>query len=204
MKFALYVSINFEIVTGKGKKMPEKSKGINLLDQALNLVTNRDEKAALEAAKQHLVEVEQKLAESEQKVMGFAQRADIAERKVVELDAAMKKMQTESQAAKSYITQLEQRVATSEAKAKLYDDQKLQAQMQTATQSAEQARTLDQHTMTDKETLGDLALKYYGHATKRYWQLIYDANKDAIGPNPNQVRPGTVLKIPVLPADMKK
>jgi len=184
--------------------MAEKSKGISLLDQALNLVSNRDEKAALEAARQQLLETEQKAEEAERKAMGFAQRADIAERKLVEMDASMKKLQSESQAAKSYITQLEQRVATAEAKAKLYDDQKLRDQMQAATQAAEQARTLDEHTMTDKETLSDLALKYYGHATKPYWQLIYEANKEAIGPNPNQVRPGTLLKIPVLPDNLKK
>ena len=195
--------------------MPEQSKGINLLDQALNLVTNRDEKAALEAAKQHLLEVEKKAADAESKVMGYAQRADIAERQVTELQgklakaqadgqAALAKVQAEAQAAKSYITQLEQRVAAAEAKAKLYDDDKLRAQMQSATQAAEKARTLDTHTMTAKETLGDLSLKYYGHATEPYWRLIYEANKEAIGPNPNQVRPGTVLKIPVLPDEMKK
>ena len=188
--------------------MPEKSKGINLLDQAINLVTNRDEKAALEAAKQHLLEAEQKVAE-------LTRRAEVAERKVAELQsslpkaqavsqAALAKMQTEAQAAKSYISQLEQRVATAETKAKLYDDEKLRTQMQAATLAAEKARTLATHTMTDKETLSDLALKYYGHATKPYWQLIYEANKEAIGSNPNQVRPGTVLKIPVLPDEMKK
>jgi nucleoid-associated protein YgaU len=195
--------------------MPEQSKGISLLDQAINLVTNRDEKAALEAAKQHLLEVEQKSADAEKKAMGYAQRADIAERQVADLQAslaktqadgqaALAKLQTEAQAAKSYIAQLEQRVATAEAKAKLYDDEKYHDQMQTASLAAEKARTLDMHTITANETLSDLSLKYYGHATEPYWWLIYEANKDAIGPNPNHVRPGTILKIPVLPAEMKK
>ena len=184
--------------------MPEQSKGISLLDQAINLVTNRDEKAAIEAAKQHLMEAEQKAADSEKKAMGYAQRADIAERQLAEVQAKLAKAQTDEQAAKTYIAQLEQRVATAEAKAKLYDDEKLNAQTQAAAMAAQQTLTLDTHTMTDKETLSDLSLKYYGHATPPYWQLIYEANKDAIGSNPNRVRPGTVLRIPVLPDSMKK
>jgi len=130
--------------------MAEKSKGINILDQAINLVSNRDEKAALEAARQQLLETEQKAEDAEKKAMGYAQRADIAERKVTELEALLNKTKTEAQAAKSYITQLEQRVATAEAKAKLYEDEKLRAQMQAATQAAEKAHTLDEHKMTTK------------------------------------------------------
>lgn len=60
-----------------------------------------------------------------------------------------------------------------------------------------------EHTLTAEETLSHLALKYYGHATPPYWQLIYEANKTAIGDDPNRVRPGTVIKIPELPADLK-
>jgi nucleoid-associated protein YgaU len=60
-----------------------------------------------------------------------------------------------------------------------------------------------EHTLTAEETLSHLALKYYGHATPPYWKLIYEANKELIGDNPNRVRPGMVLKIPVLPDNMK-
>jgi len=59
------------------------------------------------------------------------------------------------------------------------------------------------HTLESDETLSHVALKYYGHATKPYWTLIYEANKDKIGDNPNRVRSGLVLKIPELPADIK-
>ena len=60
-----------------------------------------------------------------------------------------------------------------------------------------------EHTLTADETLSHLALKYYGHATPPYWQLIYEANKTVIGNDPNKVRPGLVLKIPVLPDNME-
>ena len=60
-----------------------------------------------------------------------------------------------------------------------------------------------EHTLTADETLSHLALKYYGHATPPYWQLIYEANKTVIGDDPNKVRPGLVLKIPALPDNME-
>ncbi len=63
---------------------------------------------------------------------------------------------------------------------------------------------LTTHAIKADETLSDLSLKYYGHATPPYWRLIYEANKEAIGPNPNHVHPGTVLNIPILPETMKK
>lgn len=56
-----------------------------------------------------------------------------------------------------------------------------------------------EHVMRDDETLSHLALKYYGSAIREKWMVIYEANKDVIGPDPAHVHPGTVLKIPKLP-----
>jgi nucleoid-associated protein YgaU len=50
--------------------------------------------------------------------------------------------------------------------------------------------------MKPDETLSHLALKYYGSAIREKWMIIYEANKEAIGPDPAHVKPGTVLKIP--------
>ena len=60
-----------------------------------------------------------------------------------------------------------------------------------------------EHTLTADETLSHLALKYYGHATPAYWQVIYQANKELIGDNPNRVRAGMVIKVPKLPEGFK-
>ena len=60
-----------------------------------------------------------------------------------------------------------------------------------------------EHTLTADETLSHLALKYYGHATPAYWQVIYQANKELIGDNPNRVRLGMVIKVPKLPDGFK-
>lgn len=53
-----------------------------------------------------------------------------------------------------------------------------------------------QHEVNNDDTLSGLALHYYGSAAKELWMLIYEANKDVIGPNPNILRPGIVIKIP--------
>jgi nucleoid-associated protein YgaU len=55
-----------------------------------------------------------------------------------------------------------------------------------------------EHVMKADETLSHLALKYYGSAIRDKWMIIYEANKEAIGPDPAHVRPGTVIKIPKL------
>lgn len=61
-----------------------------------------------------------------------------------------------------------------------------------------------EHTIQEGDTLSLLALKYYGKAARDYWMLIYETNKEAIGANPGLIRPGTVLKIPELPEDMRE
>jgi len=61
---------------------------------------------------------------------------------------------------------------------------------------ASQTDYLSEHTVTPGETLSHIALKYYGSAVKEMWMLIYDANKQVIGDDPNRIRPGQVLKIP--------
>ncbi len=65
--------------------------------------------------------------------------------------------------------------------------------------NSQQMEIMAEHTMRDDETLSHLALKYYGSAVREMWMIIYEANKDVIGPDPAHVRPGTVLKIPKLP-----
>ena len=69
--------------------------------------------------------------------------------------------------------------------------------------AVEATEFLAEHTLAGDETLSHLAMKYYGHSTPPYWKLIYEANKDLIGDNPNRVRSGMVIKVPVLPADFK-
>ncbi|MFP3853928.1 MAG: LysM peptidoglycan-binding domain-containing protein [Anaerolineales bacterium] len=55
-----------------------------------------------------------------------------------------------------------------------------------------------EHEVKEGETLGDIALKYYGSADKEKWMKIYEQNKRVIGDNPNSIRPGQRLRIPEL------
>jgi nucleoid-associated protein YgaU len=192
--------------------MDDKTKTKGVFDQMINAVSSRDEKAALEALKKQMIEAED--------------RAEAAERKVVELQAALtkaqadnkavlaksqetsdeklRKMQSELLAAKSKMSALEQRALAAEAKVKAFEAVKGRELQEAAALEAAKAQIIATHTLTADETLSHLSLKYYGHATEPYWRIIYEANKDVIGANPNKVRPGLEIKIPVLPEDMKK
>ncbi len=64
--------------------------------------------------------------------------------------------------------------------------------------SAAPTEYMAEHVMKPDETLSHLALKYYGSAIHEKWMIIYEANKDVIGPDPAHVHPGTVIKIPKL------
>ena len=44
------------------------------------------------------------------------------------------------------------------------------------------------------DTLATIANQFYGDPTQ--WRRIYDANKDAIGPDPDKLKVGTKLTIP--------
>ena len=52
------------------------------------------------------------------------------------------------------------------------------------------------HTVASGETLSHIALRYYGSAVKEKWMIIYEANKELIGDNPNIIRRGMELFIP--------
>ena len=72
-----------------------------------------------------------------------------------------------------------------------------------AAQAAAAVKVIAHHRVTGDETLSHLSLKYYGHTTEPYWRLIYEFNKEKIGPNHKNIYDGLVLDIPELPASMK-
>jgi nucleoid-associated protein YgaU len=52
------------------------------------------------------------------------------------------------------------------------------------------------HIVASDETLSHIALRYYGSAAKEKWMIIYEANKEFIGENPNIIRKGMELFVP--------
>jgi nucleoid-associated protein YgaU len=54
------------------------------------------------------------------------------------------------------------------------------------------------------DTLGGIALHFYGNGTQPFWRRIYNANQAVIGPDPDSIQPGQPLVIPfpaTLPVD---
>jgi nucleoid-associated protein YgaU len=59
--------------------------------------------------------------------------------------------------------------------------------------------TYASYTVRVGDTLSSIALRFYGNGTEPYWRKIYNANIGVIGPDPDLLRPGDILSIP-LPA----
>jgi LysM repeat protein len=60
-----------------------------------------------------------------------------------------------------------------------------------------QATPGSNYTVQGGDTLSSIAQEAYGDSNQ--WQIIYDANKQVIGNNPNVIIPGQVLFIPAIP-----
>jgi nucleoid-associated protein YgaU len=176
----------------------ENQKSKSILDKAIDAVSSRDEKAKLEAALKELQAAKQAAAQAT-------------------AAAASASAQTQAEAQKAVLA-ANQRAAAAEAQTKALQERLQQIQdaemqqLETARRIASEARAatasapkiIAEHTVKPEETLSQLALKYYGHATEPYWMLIYNTNKDVIGGNPNRIRNGLVIKIPELTPELKK
>jgi nucleoid-associated protein YgaU len=69
------------------------------------------------------------------------------------------------------------------------------AAVSAATPTATVAETAGEtYEVQSGDTLLSIAQQFYGDNTQ--WRRIYDANKDAIGPDPDKLKLGTMLKIP--------
>ena len=67
---------------------------------------------------------------------------------------------------------------------------------QAAPKPAPAQEFIAEHVVAANDTLGSIALKYYGSAVREKWMPIYEANKALIGDNPAVLKVGSVLKIP--------
>ncbi len=85
----------------------------------------------------------------------------------------------------------------------LAKEEKMRQDIQAYNKAQTAPKIIATHKLTAEQTLSHLSLKYYGHATRDYWMVIYEANKDQIGDNPAHVRVGMELLIPELPENLK-
>ena len=184
----------------------EEKKKKGFLDSIIDTFSSRDEKEAEEKA-------QKEAEEAKLKAMADKAAADKA--------AAQKKAEAQkrAEAQKKAAAEAEKQAAAEEAKQRqLVEAQKaaerekeakakeLERQEQIAARKAEaaQPKIITVHELTSDETLSHLSLKYYGHATKPYWMVIYEANIDVVGDNPNLVHRGMMIKIPELPPELQE
>ena len=177
---------------------PETPPKKGMFENLINMVSTRDEKDALEKALAELEEARKSAATANQAAQSATAAAQAGARRAAE------EANKRTAAAEARIKQLEEQLrqmrtaeAQRAAKLKIMEGEERSAQILAP-------KIIAEHTFKSDESLSHLALKYYGHATQPYWMVIYEANKAAIGDNPNRVKVGTVLKIPELPAELKK
>ena len=172
-----------------------------LFERMRDLVTNKDEEQEVNQAQK---EVEQARIEAE-KANELAKKADEynAAKYQQKIKDANKRAEEAEAKARSLEKQLEE-----QRKKEISEDSaasvERQEQIASMRKQAAGPKIIATHTLTSEETLSHLALKYYNHATKPYWMVIYEANKDVVGDNPNLVHEGMEIKIPELPPELKE
>ena len=144
----------------------------NIFDKAVDMFSNRDEKAAAEEARLKAAAAQEAAARAQ------AEKA-AAEKVAAEAQAKVKEM--ESQAATA---------ANCKAVEARNEDIKKMLEAQKA------AEVLTTHKVVAGETLSDISMKYYKSAVREKWMKIYEANKAVIGENPGMIKAGQELKFP--------
>jgi len=173
----------------------EDKKGF--LDSIIDTFSSRDEKEAEEKAQKEAEEAKLKaMADKAAADKAAAQKKAEAEKKAA---AEAEKQAAAEEAKKRQLAAQRQAEREKEAKAK-----EIERQERIAARKAEAAKPkiITVHKLTSEETLSHLSLKYYGHATKPYWMVIYEANKDVVGDNPNLIHRGMMIEIPKLPPEL--
>jgi nucleoid-associated protein YgaU len=177
----------------------------NIFDKAFDVLGPRADTNELEEMKKKLADLEAQLAAAKQ-ATADAQAA--AKKAAADAQAAASTKQISSSSSDS---QAIKRAEAAEQKVRELTAQLQHFQLDKAREdweakhpgAAAAPKFIAVHELQADETLSHLALKYYGHATPKYWKLIYEANKELIGDNPNKVRPGSLINIPELPEELK-
>jgi len=179
--------------------MSEDNEKKNIFDQMIDMVSTRDEKQEVE-------ELQKEVQEAQLKAMAAKEAAAKAsiqdEKQKAELQKQLDEANKRAAEAEEKAVLLEQKLQASAAKPPSEDADRWEQRYGRKEKAAE-PKIITTHELTSEETLSHLALKYYGHATKPYWMVIYEANKDVVGDNPNLVHKGMQINIPELPEELK-
>lgn len=165
--------------------------------QAKAQAERRERAAEAAAAKKAREEAAAKAKqEREAAAKARAEKARI-EREKREAVARAKKERAEKAAAAKKAT--EERIAQAKARAERMEAKRkeMEAAKAAAQAAAETSKFIAEHTVVSGDNLSFISKKYYGSTA--HWKLIYEANKEVIGDNPNLIRVGQVFQIPRLP-----
>jgi nucleoid-associated protein YgaU len=175
----------------------------NIFEKAFDVIGPRADVGEVEVLKKKVAELEAQLAAANKATAD----AQAAAKKVVAsapTAAPQKESSADSQAVKR-AEAAEKQVRELQAQLQRFQLEKARSDWEAKHPDGGAApKFVAVHELKSDETLSHLALEYYGHATPKYWQLIYEANKELIGDNPNKVRPGSLINIPELPEELKK
>jgi nucleoid-associated protein YgaU len=160
--------------------MDDKTKKKTIFDRAIDAVSNRDEKAAAEKA----------VAEAE-----AAKKENAALKAKMAADQANAKMRAEAAARATAAKAAADKAAAEKAAAEKAAAEKA---------AAEAAAKVQKYVLKEGETWSHVALKFYGHATPPYWQILIDANKATVGEDYHRIWAGMEIVIPELPEELKK
>jgi nucleoid-associated protein YgaU len=179
----------------KEKIMAEEKKGL------FGKLFGKKESAE-EIAQKAKAELEKQRADMEARAAAAKKAAEEKAKEVAE--AAKKEADELARKAEEVANQNRERVEQAEKYKQEAEARKaeFEAKQKEAEEAARNA-VIATHTVSSNETLSHIALRYYGHATPAYYTLIYEKNKDVIGPNMNIIVPGQVLQIPALPEELK-
>lgn len=147
---------------------------------------------AAAAAKAKVEAASKAKAEAEAKAEAAAKAKAEAERKA-KLEAQEQKREEALEARKQ---ERAQEKAEREAEAKAAEEAAAEAAKQKAASKSRFTEFIAEHKVVSGENLSVISQKYYN--TQANFRLIYEANQEIIGDNPNLIRVGQVLKIPKL------
>lgn len=138
-------------------------------------------------------------AEAAAKAKEEAEKAKAAARIQAKMEAQQQKRDAEAKARELALAkEKEEREveAKAAAEAKALEEAKAAEEKAKVARQSRFKEFMAEHKVVSGDNLSFISQKYYN--TQANWRLIYEANQDVIGDNPNLIRVGQVLKIPKL------
>lgn len=143
-------------------------------------------KKEAEASKKALKDMLDQNVQSKQLKAEAEKKAAEAEKKIAEMEKQLKGMKEEKS-----------REDMAEARKKAVEERRAKLE------SIKKSEVMTTHTVQEGETLSHIALKYYKHATPKYWKFLLEHNSEALKGNERNVRAGMELEIPELPENLQ-